>query len=175
MGSNRSGNETKHYKWDGSTWTSVSTLPYEFYLSDAVVYNNEIHILGSSGSSYRTKHYKWNGSTWTSVSTLPYNFSEGSAVVYNNEIHILGGEYGDTKHYKWDGSTWSELSSLSYRFSNGSAITYNNKIHLLGSNATAYIKKYTCYVIPIGTISEVNLGNNIKWVTEIMFGVDLII
>ena len=162
LGSAYSGNGTKHYKWNGSTWTSVSTLPYEFYLSDAVVYNNEIHILGSSNSSSCTKHYKWNGSTWTSISTLPYNFNEGSAVVYNNEIHIIGGYNGDTNHYKWDGSTWKQLSSLSYRFSNGSAITYNNKIHLLGSNTTAYIKKYTCYFIPIGTISEVNLGNNIS-------------
>ena len=32
-------------------------LPYEFYGSPAVVYNNEIHILGSSSSDNYTKHY----------------------------------------------------------------------------------------------------------------------
>ena len=82
---------TKHYKWNGSSWTSVSTLPYDFYYGSAIVYNGEIHILGSYSSTCSTKHYKWNGSTWTRVSTLPYNFHGGSAVVYNGEnIYILG-------------------------------------------------------------------------------------
>ena len=96
-----SSNYIKHYKWNGSTWTSVSTLPYNFYDGSAVVLNNEIHILGSgSGSGTALDHYKWNGSTWTSVSTLPYNFYQGSAVILNNEIHILGGSNHDTEHYK---------------------------------------------------------------------------
>lgn len=46
------GDGKKHYKWDGSSWTSVSTLPYYFYNGSAVVLNNEIHILGG------TNHYK---------------------------------------------------------------------------------------------------------------------
>ena len=90
---------------DGGEWTSVSTLPYSFYDSSAVVYNNEIHILGSyNSSSYNsssdyTNHYKYDGSTWTNVSTLPYDFYCGSPVVLNNEIHILGGYDSNTKHY----------------------------------------------------------------------------
>ena len=39
-------------------------LPYEFYRGSAVVYNNEIHILGSSYSGNETNHYKYNGSSW---------------------------------------------------------------------------------------------------------------
>ena len=93
----------KHYKWNGSTWTSVSTLPYDFYYSSAVVLNNDIHILGSGGSVYNTKHCKWNGYTWESVSTLPYGFHNGSAVVLNNDIHILGGGGSGyfTNHYSY--------------------------------------------------------------------------
>ena len=67
---------------------SVSTLSYDFYCGCAVVYNNELHILGGGSSSYQRYHYKWNGTSWVSVSTLPYNLYKGSAVVYNNEIHI---------------------------------------------------------------------------------------
>ena len=81
---------------------NVSTLPYQFYFGSAVIYNNEIHILGSyNSSSDYTNHYKYDGSTWTNVSTLPYNFYEGSAVVLNNEIHILGSYNSSyrTKHY----------------------------------------------------------------------------
>ena len=97
------GNTTSHYKFNGTSWTSVSTLPYEFYDGGLVVYNNEIHLLGGNGNN--RAHYKWDGSTWTSVSTLPYNFYGGSAVVYNNEIHILGSSdtgsdrINCTKHY----------------------------------------------------------------------------
>ena len=98
LGSGDSG-YTNHYKYDGSTWTEVSTLPYNFYDGSAVVHNNEIHILGSGDSSGYTNHYKYDGSTWTNVSTLPYNFCYGSAVVYKDKIHILGGNLNYKNHY----------------------------------------------------------------------------
>ena len=119
---------------DGGEWTSVSTLPYSFYRGCAIVYDNEIHILGGytiNNDNELIKHYKWNGSTWTNVSTLPYNFYYGSVVVYNNEIHILGGYNNGTKHYKWDGSTWTSVN-LPYKFHQGSAVIYNEEIHILG-------------------------------------------
>ena len=98
LGGGYSSNYTSHYKFNGTSWESVSTLPYRFSRGSAVVYNDKIHILGGdSDSSYFTSHYKFNGTSWESVSTLPYSFSNGSAVVYNDEIHILGG--GDSSYY----------------------------------------------------------------------------
>ena len=137
--------KTAHYKFNGSTWTSVSTLPYEFYYGCAVVYNNEIHILGGRYNSDTYKyHYKYNGTTWTSVSTLPYEFYYGSAVVLNNEIHILGS--GDSNyykyHYKYNGTTWTSVSTLPYEFYYGSAVVLNNEIHILGSGSGNYTKHY---------------------------------
>ena len=89
-------------------WSSVSTLPYNFYVGSDILLNNEIHILGSGYNSYRTSHYKYNTSTntWSSVSTLPYEFTQSSsAIVLNNEIHILGSGYSSyyTSHYKISG------------------------------------------------------------------------
>jgi N-acetylneuraminic acid mutarotase len=101
---------TKHYKWNGSSWTEVSTLPYDFINGSAVVYNDEIHILGSSRD--QTKHYKWNGTTWTEASTLPYMFDSSPAVVYSNEIHILGGQRGQKNHYRWIGTEWTNKFPL---------------------------------------------------------------
>ena len=126
-----------HYKYNGSAWESVSTLPYDFYRGSAVVFNNEIHILGG-GSNYYTDHYKFNGTSWESVSTLLYEFYNGSAVVYNNEIHILGGGASDnrTNHYKYNGSAWESVSTLLYEFYLGSAVVYNNEIHILGSGTS---------------------------------------
>ena len=132
VGSEIGGSYRMHYKWDGTSWTQVSTLPYDFCNGSAVVCNNEIHILGGRNSSYRTNHYKWDGSSWTKVSTLPYNFYNESAVVYNNEIHILGGNGKNTAHYKWDGTSWTEVSTLPYDFHLGSAVVLNNAIHILG-------------------------------------------
>ena len=116
---------------------SVSTLPYTYADSSAVVFNNEIHILGSNRSGNYTKHYKFNGTSWEEVSTLPYDFYRGSAVVFNNAIHILGGNGNNTAHYKFNGSSWEEVSTLPYGFNRGSAVVYNNEIHILGSNSSA--------------------------------------
>ena len=118
------------------SWTPVSILPYSLFEGSAVVYNNEIHVLG--GSRKKTAHYKLNGIEWTSVSTLPYDFYSGSAVVYNNEIHILGGNGGGSKHYKWDGTSWTSVSTLPYYFYEGSAVVYNNEIHILKGNRGHY-------------------------------------
>ena len=111
-------------------------LPYNFYNGSAVVYNNEIHILGSYDSSSQTKHYKYNGSSWTSVSTLPYKFYQGSAVVYNNEIHILGGSNSTTKHYKYNGSSWDNLLLLDrYYLNKDTIILIDNKSNMtIGSS-----------------------------------------
>jgi hypothetical protein len=94
-----SGFKSVGYRWSKA---EASTIPYNFWGGSAVVFNNEIHILG--GTNIYTKHYKWDGSKWASVSTLPCRFDNSSAVVLNNEIHILGEYYtGDwiTFHYKW--------------------------------------------------------------------------
>ena len=113
---------------------NCTALPYGFYNGSAVVYNDEIHILGSGASVSSTKHYKFDGTKWTQVSTLPYNFYVGSAVVYNNEIHILGGSSGITNHYKFNGVEWTQVSTLPYTFYSGSAVVYNDEIHILGSS-----------------------------------------
>ena len=126
---------TKHYKWNGISWTEVSTLPYNFCWGGAVVYNNEIHILGGNSDSTRTKHYKYDGASWTEVGTLPYEFSNGSVVIYNNEIHILGGSYDNIyhyNHYKYDGTSWTEVGKLPYEFCYGCAVVLQGIAFILG-------------------------------------------
>ena len=141
-------------EYEGANWLNKLglALPYSFYNGSAVVFNNEIHILGGYYSYYRNKHYKYNGSSWSEVSTLPYSFTYGSAVVLNNEIHILGSSDGITKHYKYNGSSWSGVSTLPYSFYNGSAVVFNNEIHILGGSSSdgTYTKHYKygdCYKI----------------------------
>lgn len=118
---------------DGS-WKSVSTLPYTLNSACAIIYNNEIHILGSGNTSPCTQHYKWNGVSWESVSTLPYEFYNGCAVMYNDEIHIMGSSNSSyrTKHYKYNGSNWSDVGTLPFQLGYGCAVVLDGLMHIMG-------------------------------------------
>ena len=169
---------TNHYKFNGTSWVQVSTLPYGFGHGSAVVLNGEIHILGGYyDSNTLTKHYKFNGTSWTEVSTLPYGFGFGSAIVLNNEIHILGGNSSLTKHYKFNGTSWTSVSTLPYSFYDGSAVVLNGEIHILGGksgvssadhykfNGTSWTSVSTLPINSVGAQRFTVLENGIHYYT----------
>lgn len=130
-------NVSSHYKWDGSSFTRLTNLPYCFDGGRAIVYNDKIHILGGSTHGYdneQRQHYEWNGTNWTKLTGLPYDFNIGKAVVYNDEIHILGGINGKNYHYKWNGTSWTAVSTIPYNFYSGGAVVLNGEIHILCSS-----------------------------------------
>ena len=142
LGSDNSSYKKSHYKWDGTTWTSVSTMPFDDGFTTVVALNDEIHIMGGESNKY---HYKWDGTTWTSVSTLAYSHYKGKAVVLNNEIHLLGNEMNTSTykyHYKWDGTTWTKLTNLPINFNYGSAVVFNNEIYIMGGGSNQYAYKW---------------------------------
>lgn len=115
----------------------ITPLPYDFSCSSAVVYEDEIHILGSNLSGNGAKHYKWNGTSWTLASTLPHGFSGGLVVALSDGIHILGnnGIYGNSKnHYRWDGTSWSLISTLPYTYDKNAGLSYEDEIHIFPSS-----------------------------------------
>lgn len=126
---------------DAWYWSSSGNTP-----NAAVVYNNEIHILGGGSSAVKEQyHYKWNqlSDTWESVSTLPFRFAGSSAVVLNDEIHLLGSSNHDqTKHYKWDGETWTEVSTIPFNVYYSVAVVLNGEIHLIGGLNTGVHYKW---------------------------------
>lgn len=155
-----------HYRWTGTGWLSVSTLPFKLNAGNAVVINNEIHIMGGEGDdSAYNKHYKWNGSSWSSVSTLP-NATRGgaSACVVGSDIHLIGNGQGSKYHYKWNGSSWSSVSTLPYKFYYGCSVCHNGLLFILGNHSyyeSGYSKKIyvysnsswgNSYSIDVGTI-----------------------
>ncbi len=128
-----------HYKWNGKSWTQVSTMPsVSFIEGTALVYNNEIHIIGAL--NYNDYHYKYNGSSWSKASTNSRCFGHSKSVVYNNEIHVLGGMYDNTEtlHHKWNGSSWSQVSTLPISDSPKAAFVYNNEIVAVFYNSGDY-------------------------------------
>ena len=140
------------YKYDGTSWTRLTDLPYILYNGWAVIYNDEIHLIGfaleDSATNTNKQHYKWIGSGWIVASTLPFPFANAKVVVYNNEIHLLGFYNGsssefNTAHYKWNGTSWSSVSTLPYAFSNRTiAAVHDSEIHLMGGIDTATSKNH---------------------------------
>ena len=83
LGGKYSSTSTYDYKFDGSSWTKVSTLPYGFNNGSAVVYNNEIHILGGDYSTNTpTKHY--------ATHTISNNYSGTKIAIYQNPSNDAG-------------------------------------------------------------------------------------
>ena len=135
------GGDQNHYKFNGTSWTKVSTLPYTFYGGSAVVLNNEIHILSGSTNTYKQNHYKFNGTSWTKVSTLPDVTSfHSSVVILSNTLYIFAipSSSSDRYLYKFNGTSWTKLdkSVLSFFGSGSALIAYQNEIHILGGSGT---------------------------------------
>jgi len=120
-------------------------LPYKFDNGSAIVYNDEIYLIGGAGSP--SSQYKLNtNGVWEYIRVdNPYSIYLSNAVVLNDEIHILGGSYGTKNHYKWTGSAWVNVSTLPYEFARGRAVVLNNKIYILGGIATASLKLFYSY------------------------------
>lgn len=127
---------TNHIRFDGTTSTIASVLPYTVPGSNAAnyfatVYDGEIHLFGSE-----TNHYKWDGSEWTSVSTLPitYNYANTISVTFNSKIHLIQ----NSKHYSWDGTEWIDDVTVPYNVAQGTPVVYNNELHIFGSGNQHY-------------------------------------
>lgn len=148
-------NSLKHYYYN---CYQQDNIPYEFKFGDAVIYKDEIHILG--GVNNGTKHYKLNKETnkWEQDVDLPYEFYNGNAVVIDNNLFLLGGLGNPEALYVFnDEYGWMQLGALPYEFYNGGAIALNDKIHMFGG--IGYEDKYTILEIEI-------IGYN-TWITHI--------
>ena len=124
----------------------LGKLPYSFYRGGAVVFKDEIHILGGAVEGFNKYHYKFNGEKWVQVSTLPYSFETGTAIVFQDRIHIMGGSGEGTTsykyHYAWNGTSWENVGTLPYPAYGSKAVVYNNELHLLASSSATYSENH---------------------------------
>lgn len=82
---------TKHYKWSGTNWVSVSALPFSFDPSRGIleVINNKVHMFQYYGytSDNTSYYYIWNGESWTKRVDLSFPVDSGNSLVFNNKIY----------------------------------------------------------------------------------------
>lgn len=168
----------------GVTYLSITdmTLPYDFVGLTAVVYNNEIHVIGGNNAATGniSYHLKWDGTQWVAVSTLPVAFVDGRAIVFDNEIHLFNG----ITHYAFDGSAWVEKAMPSDMDATGaSVVVFQDRMHFLGGannlkahymyNGTRWVSTSTLdrnfnkgSAIAYGDALHIfggNLGTHYKW------------
>lgn len=83
------------YKFDGSTFTQLTSTPRTPRYSANTVLNGRFYFMGGSTASVYNKYvYSTDatGATWQVETDLPYGRLFGSAVTYNNNILLFGGE-----------------------------------------------------------------------------------
>lgn len=182
----------KHYKWDGSStdtlgepdWQELSDLPIGISSDtySAVVYNNEIHLIGGTATEipadpndlveFTSNHYKYNAEDgWEQVNDQSsiYNAAGMGLVVYNNTLHLLGGfNNGEDilTHYKWNGSAWEADEGLPFPAYNNSILFYNDTINIIGSpDSQSANKHYALSVVenvePVNPNSQPGYNQNL--------------
>lgn len=113
-------NARKHYKWTGTEWVSVSTLPFDIFNGGAVVTHYYdvsqdetveclwIFTTNTSSTSYTAYVRYFNGSSWIENSSpLPVFFRHGDKAVELinpngvSELHVIGGQNSSNYyHYR---------------------------------------------------------------------------
>lgn len=117
-GYRESGKYQKHYKWNGRTFTEVSTLPdptktfsYQF-----AVYNNKLYYL----SSYALYEFNENTASWTKLFDNPGEIDDcplipGDGVymlaIFYNDYSMSSGTYSVGELYRFTGTSWTKITS----------------------------------------------------------------
>lgn len=81
-------------------------LPRKFKSVSALIFENELHILGD------IYHYKFDGDKWIEVSTIPYPIKYDTACIwFTDQIYILVDDINYRNTYVWDGTEWVRKDS----------------------------------------------------------------
>ena len=125
-----------HYKFNGSAWIRMNSLPRAAWYVEALLYNNEIYACFTIGrySSSEQQIYKFNGSTWTFVGKFPYTWSD-IFIVYNNSL--LCSNPNDLYLYKLNNNTW-EKAYLYSSYILDCAVAYNGYIYTFSGASKKY-------------------------------------
>ena len=161
---------------DITGWTTGTSLPGELSLSQAIVTNNRVYLLGGSTSSgavstVYTAPINSDGTlgTWTTGTSLPEAMYASQAIVTNNRVYLLGGFTGSaavstvyTAPINSDGTlgTWTTGTSLPGVVSHSQAIVTNNRVYLLGGH-DADSTVYTAPINSDGTLGTWTTGTSL--------------
>jgi hypothetical protein len=102
-------------RWDGATWTSVTSV--------AGVTPNRLHVAGvnDAWAAAGTALYRFNGTSWTSVNTADIGGARQTYAIFGtrpNDVYVLRASGSTTTSprilYRWDGSAWSTVTGFQH-------------------------------------------------------------
>lgn len=165
-GYSESGKSRKHYKWNGRTFTEVSTLPdptktfsYQF-----AVYNNKLYYL----SSYALYEFNENTASWTKLFDNPGTIDDcplvpGDGVymlaIFYNDYSMSSGTYSIGELYRFTGTSWTKITSDVNKYG----------IWLPDRECSYCMHEDKLYELafPSGTIASVLNIKNVNYINEI--------
>ena len=132
-----------HYKFNGTEWVLVTTLPKDASGGIACIYNNRIHAIAANFHGI----FDDETNTWAYSGTVPYSI--GTAFGYGvleDGIHLFGGSSSSylKNHYKWDDETsaWTKLTNIPASSKLSSYCVINNELYVWGSSETSNLNQY---------------------------------
>lgn len=128
-------------------WDTLPPLPVKITSASAVVYGDDIYILGGTIRETTVYFLKYNtiNQTYESLPTFNAQMMYGSMILVNNKIYVMGGNSYVKFEYRWhnnlfeydfDKKVWVEKTPIPDILTAGCAVVQNNKIHLLGGKDT---------------------------------------
>jgi len=150
-------------------WVANTPLPVTIYISQTIVTNNRVYLLGGWNGVYLRKVFTApinpDGTlgAWVAGALLPINLFYSQAIVINNKVYLLGGLNNGiasaivyTATINPDGTlgAWVTGVPLPVTIYTAQTIVTNNRVYLLGGvNNGAYSSKvYTAPINANGTL-----------------------
>lgn len=137
------GNTTGHYKYNGSTWSSVSTFPVglgEYDGFNSFIHNGMLYLAKYTQNATNNGIYLFDDSTstWSKTIDLPIDMlsaytNSNYVESYNGEIHFIyvpdrPVNYSVVNHYKWNETDgWVEVGIFA-TYELAYLVTYNDKL-----------------------------------------------
>jgi hypothetical protein len=164
---------------DITGWTTGTSLPATVYVSQAIVTNSRVYLLGGYVSStpsavVYTAPINSDGTlgTWTTGTSLPATVAYSQSIVTNSRVYMLGGTINSadsavvyTAPINSDGTlgTWTTGTSLPATVTNSHAIVTNSRVYMLGGivSGTPSAVVYTAPINSDGTLGTWTTGTSL--------------
>ncbi len=144
---NQSGDVDANERWQNVS-TSNGSKPQARHEAGAVVFNNDMYLLGGRGKRL-VNRYDPASRKWTTEGSASTDFSHFQPVVYNNKIYAVGGltccypreslvthvQIFNPSSKKWEQG--DAIPANRRRGGNG-AVVYKNKIYIVGGNTNGH-------------------------------------
>ncbi|MEJ2048317.1 MAG: T9SS type A sorting domain-containing protein [Calditrichota bacterium] len=130
---------------DGSlgAWKETTQLPVQVWEPEAVIYQDNIYIIGGRSSKNSNEVYKskinidGTLSDWVPQASLPTEVYGHTTIFDGHRIYVIGGWYNTDTYFSeidanGDLGIWNSTTPLTERLYASDASLYNNKIFLYG-------------------------------------------